>query len=125
MLAPRTLNGLLDLALVRSAAIPRSGRAAAHGDSALTAFLDKVAVKGDEFIGDTGAVVRIEQVDHPAVVVAHDLAERLPADALERGLRDKAAALLGRGSSDQLRSEVARLETVSARDLACNLRARA
>ena len=51
---------------------------------------------GDESIGDTAAAVQIERGGAPAIEVEFDLAERLPAEVLQRRLRDKAAALVGR-----------------------------
>ncbi|MGO9422741.1 MmgE/PrpD family protein [Roseiarcus sp.] len=92
-------------------------------DAALVAFLPKVAVTGDEAIGDTGAVVRIERGDAPAVMARFDLAERLPADVLQRRLRDKATALVGREAAEALWRDVAELESMSASRLARNLRA--
>ncbi len=91
-------------------------------DPALGSFLGKVAVAGDESIGDTGAAVRIERAGAPAVETTFDLAERLPAEALQRRLCDKAAALLGREAAQALWCKVAALETMSARDLALSLR---
>ena len=93
-------------------------------DPSLTAFWPKVVVTGDEAIGDTAAFVRIKRVGAPATAAVADLAERLPADALERRLRDKAAALIGRDAAEALWLEVARLESMSASRLARNLRAR-
>ncbi|HKN30647.1 MAG TPA: MmgE/PrpD family protein [Roseiarcus sp.] len=93
-------------------------------DPSLTAFWPKVVVTGDEAIGDTAASVRIERGGAPAIAAGVDLAERLPADALERRLRDKAAALVGRDAAEALWLEVARLESMSASRLARNLRAR-
>ena len=94
-------------------------------EPALVAFLDKVTVAGDEAISDTQAIVTIEPPRGPDVVVTHDLAERTPIETLQRGLRDKAAALLGGGAAEALWSEIARLDVLSARALAQNLGARA
>ena len=93
-------------------------------DPSLTAFWPKVVVTGDEAIGDTASAVRIERGGAPAIAAGFDLAERLPADALERRLRDKAAALVGRDAADFLWLEIAGLESMSASRLARNLRAR-
>jgi len=93
-------------------------------DPSLTAFWPKVVVTGDEAIRDTAAAVRIQRGSAPAIAAGVDLAERLPADALERRLRDKAAALAGRDAAESLWLEVARLESMSASRLARNLRAR-
>jgi seryl-tRNA(Sec) selenium transferase len=93
-------------------------------DPSLAAFCPKVVVTGDEAIADTAAAVRIERCGAPAIAAGADLADRLPADALERRLRDKAAALVGRDAAEALWLEVARLESMSASRLARNLRAR-
>jgi 2-methylcitrate dehydratase PrpD len=92
-------------------------------DPSLTAFWPKVVVTGDEAIGDTAAAVLIERGGAPAISAGADLSESLPADALERRLRDKAAALVGREAAEALWLEVARLETMSASRLARNLNA--
>jgi seryl-tRNA(Sec) selenium transferase len=93
-------------------------------DPSLTAFWPKVAVTGDEAIGDTAAAVRIERRGAPTIAAGTDLAERLPANAMERRLRDKAAALVGRDVAEALWLEVDSLESMSASRLARNLRAR-
>ena len=90
-------------------------------DPALGSFLAKVAVAGDELIGDTGAAVWIERAGAPAVETMFDLAERQPAEALQRRLRDKAAALLGLEAAQALWRQIAALETMSACDLALSL----
>jgi hypothetical protein len=90
-------------------------------DPSLAAFWPKVVVTGDEAIRDTAA---IERCGGPTIATGADLADRLPADALERRLRDKAAALVGRDAAEALWLEVARLESMSASRLARNLRAR-
>jgi hypothetical protein len=92
-------------------------------DPLLIAFRPKVVVAGDEAIRDTAAAVRIERGGAPAIAAGVDLAERLPADALERCLRDKAAALVGRDAAQALWLDVASLESMSASRLARNLRA--
>ncbi|MBV9290634.1 MAG: MmgE/PrpD family protein [Hyphomicrobiales bacterium] len=94
------------------------------GDPSLASFCHKVAVTGDEAIRDTAAAVRIERHCAPTIEASFDLAERLPADVLERRLRDKAAALIGSDAADVLWREVAGLESVSASHLARNLRMR-
>jgi hypothetical protein len=93
-------------------------------DPSLAAFWPKVVVTGDEANGDTAAAVRIERGGAPAIAVGVDLAKRLPANVLERRLRDKAAALIGRDAAEALWLQVARLESMSASRLARNLRAR-
>jgi 2-methylcitrate dehydratase PrpD len=93
-------------------------------DPSLAAFWPKVVVIGDEPIRDTAAAVQIGRCGAPTIATGADLADSLPADALERRLRDKAAALVGRDAAEALWLEVARLESMSASRLARNLRAR-
>jgi hypothetical protein len=93
-------------------------------DPLLAAFWPTVIVTGDEAIPDTAAAVRIERGGAPVIAAGADLAERLPADALEQRLRIKAAALIGRDAADALWLELARLESMLASRLARNLRAR-
>jgi len=88
----------------------------------LIAVRSTVTVVGDEAISDTGAVVRIETRAGETVDVGHDLSVRLPAETLEKGLRAKAAALVGAGSAEKLWETVASLPTRSARDLGDILR---
>jgi len=82
----------------------------------------KVSVIGDESVSDTGARVRIETRSGQALQVTHDLAARLPTATLERGLRSKAAALLGADAAGALWDAAAGLEARSARDLGAILR---
>jgi 2-methylcitrate dehydratase PrpD len=91
-------------------------------DSALTGVWLKVTVVGDEAVGDAGALVRVEWGRGRSAEVAHDLATRLSVDALERGLRAKATALIGAATADAVWNAAAGLEMRSARDLAAILR---
>jgi 2-methylcitrate dehydratase PrpD len=90
-------------------------------DARLVAFLPNVVVTGDPSLADTAASVYVETASG-ATRASHDLAERLPAAALERGLRAKASALLGAERAAALWEAVARVETLSARELGDNLR---
>jgi 2-methylcitrate dehydratase PrpD len=93
-------------------------------EPSLVAFWPKVVVAGDESIADTGADIRIERQGEPTIEARFDLVEPLPADVLERRLRDKAAALIGRDVAENLWREVEGLGSMSASRLARNLRAR-
>ena len=90
-------------------------------DARLLAFLPKVVVRGDADLADTAAKVRVETASG-AVETSYDLAARRPAASLERGLRAKAAALLGAARAAALWEAVAPVETLSARALGDNLR---
>lgn len=90
-------------------------------DARLVTFMPKVVVGGDAALADTAARVRVETAGG-AREASHDLAAPLPAAALERGLRAKAAALLGAARAAVLWETVARGETLSARQLGDGLR---
>jgi 2-methylcitrate dehydratase PrpD len=87
-------------------------------DAKMMAFWPRVEVVGDEALSDTAAQVRVEQLDRPAGEFAYDLAARLPAATLERGLRAKAAALLGEATAQRVWQTIDGVETHSARRLA-------
>jgi 2-methylcitrate dehydratase PrpD len=94
-------------------------------DADLTAIQPRVKVVGDASLPDTAARVRIERAAGPPLEAAHDLAARLPSEALEHGLRAKAAALVGEATAERLWRAVADLDSLSARDLARLLARRA
>jgi 2-methylcitrate dehydratase PrpD len=87
-------------------------------DPKLTALLSRIEVAGDESLPDTGAVVRVELREAPAVEAAHDLAERVAPETLQRGLRAKAASLLGEVLAEALWRGATKVGALSARDLA-------
>jgi hypothetical protein len=68
------------------------------------------------------ARVSVSFADGKALDVAHDLADRLPMDLLEHGLRNKAKGLLGVADAEMLWSSISRLDRLSARDIAQFLR---
>ena len=90
-------------------------------DPTLAAVRLKVAVEGDESLADTAARVRIETADGERLDFVHDIAARVPAPALEAGLRRKAAALLGEARAEGL-WRLATAQERSARDLGDVLR---
>jgi hypothetical protein len=78
----------------------------------------RVEVAGDERLSDTAVHVLIELDGGMRLEVGHDLAERLPMDILERGLRAKARGLLGSNAAKSMWAGVAALDHLSARDIA-------
>ena len=90
-------------------------------DPKLMRFWPLVEVVGEDAIPDTQARVAIEQLDGSAVEVVHDIAERVPLETLERGLRAKAAALLGEPAASAIWREFSALEEHSPRHLASQL----
>jgi 2-methylcitrate dehydratase PrpD len=93
-------------------------------DDALRDLARRVEVVGDETLSDTVARVSVSFADGRTLDVTHDLAERLPMDLLERGLRNKAKGLLGVADAEMLWSGISNLDRLSARDLAHFLRIR-
>ncbi len=87
-------------------------------DPALTRLARLVEVVGDAAVSDTAALLTIEATDGRRLAAAHDLADRIPPDRLERGLRSKASGLLGEAVAERLWTTVAQLEGKSARDVA-------
>ena len=87
-------------------------------DPRLTALAPRVEVAGDAALPDTGAVVRVELRGRRAVEAAHDLAARVARETLERGLRAKAASLLGEAAAEALWRGASQLDGLSAPGLA-------
>ena len=85
-------------------------------DPALAGFAGKVVVQGDPDVTDMQAAGEIVLTDGTVLRFAHDLAARLASDVLERSLRDKARGLIG-GQAETVWQAVARMDTLSARDL--------
>lgn len=91
-------------------------------DGRLADFASRVTVEGDPSLSDTATEGTIEREAKPAIAAAYDLAARLPADALEAGLRRKAQALIGAEAAECLWAAVSGPGQVSARDLGALLR---
>jgi 2-methylcitrate dehydratase PrpD len=86
-------------------------------DADLRQLARRVDVVGDESLGDLAARVAID-LEGGRVEVVHDLANPLPLDVLERGLRAKAKGLVGAAVADKLWAAIPMLDRLSARDLA-------
>ena len=114
-LAAMVLSGI-DTAADRTygdalAADPHLGRIAA-----------RVTVEGDAALSDTATEIEIATTDGQKSRAAHDLAAPLAPDAVERGLRAKAEALLGAGEAERLWLLVAGINRCSAREIGQTLR---
>jgi 2-methylcitrate dehydratase PrpD len=94
------------------------------GDPRLVEFAARVHVVGDESLSDTATEALIERGTGPAIAASHDLAVRIPAPAIEQGLRAKARGLIGAETAERLWPAVADLDRGSARELGALLRAR-
>jgi 2-methylcitrate dehydratase PrpD len=94
-------------------------------DPRLVAFLSRVTVEGDETIPDTAARIEARLAGAAPIVAEHDLAARSAPEALARGLRAKAAALLGAAAADRLWEATGDLGRRSAADLGVLLTGRA
>jgi 2-methylcitrate dehydratase PrpD len=86
-------------------------------DPFLAGLAARVEVIGDEAVPDTAAMVVVRDRSGRVIEAGHDLAAPLPAEAIERGLRAKAAALLGRDTAERLWSAVSGLAGLRAADL--------
>jgi 2-methylcitrate dehydratase PrpD len=78
-------------------------------DPRLVEFLSRVTVQGDESVPDTGAQIEARLDGAEPVRAGHDLAARSAPEALARGLRAKAAALLGEERANRLWSATSAL----------------
>jgi hypothetical protein len=92
-------------------------------DARLVDFARKVIVTGKPAVTDMQALGEVELIDGSVLPFFHDLAAPLPHETLERGLRAKAAALLGAAEADRLWGAVAGLDSLSAAELATMLEA--
>lgn len=86
-------------------------------DPSLRSLAKRVVVSPDETLNDTTARVTVDVKGGRPVSRSHDLAAPQAEDALERGLRAKAAGLLGREAAERLWGGVGDIERLSARDL--------
>jgi 2-methylcitrate dehydratase PrpD len=91
-------------------------------DPTLLAVARRVTVEGDPEVSDTAADVTVVLQRGEQIRFVHDLAARVPADELARGLRIKAAALLESAMAERLWAATSALDDLSARDLARLLR---
>jgi 2-methylcitrate dehydratase PrpD len=92
-------------------------------DPILLGVARRVIVEGDASVSDTAAKLVLTLQGGEQIEVQHDLAARVPEAELERGLRAKAAALLGAATAERLWSAASGLVGRSARDVAGLLQA--
>ena len=71
----------------------------------------------DETIAEMAADVTLTMADGTTHRASHDLAVPMAADALERGLREKAGSLLGETAAGRLWDAVSNIENRSAREI--------
>jgi 2-methylcitrate dehydratase PrpD len=95
-------------------AADRSFTDALCADPALLDVARRVEVVGDAAVSDTAAEMTLTLRDGQMIRATHDLAARLAPQELARGLRRKAAALLGAETADRL---WAATQALSARDI--------
>jgi 2-methylcitrate dehydratase PrpD len=93
------------------------------GDRRLADFGDRVRVAGDERISDTATEGEMTLRSGEIRPIAFDLADRLPPEVIESGLRAKAKALIGAETADRYWKAVAELDDHPARALGDLLRA--
>ncbi|MCF3932420.1 MmgE/PrpD family protein [Acuticoccus sp. M5D2P5] len=86
-------------------------------DPAVTAIAHHVFVTGDPSISDTATTGQIVLGGGETIAIAHDLADRLPVDILENGLRTKAETLLGKAAAEAIWSSVDSIDVRSAQDI--------
>lgn len=82
----------------------------------------RVSVEGDGSLSDTSAVLHLTLRSGETMRLEHDLAAFVAAGELARGLRRKAATLLGRDAADRIWAMTSAPDDLSARDLAGLLR---
>lgn len=95
---------------------------ACAADPALAAFAAKVEVVSDAALTDMQVAGQVRLTDGTEVPLSHDLAAPIPPEALARGLRDKAAVLIGQ-RAETLWTMIETLPDHSAGDLGAKLRA--
>ena len=91
-------------------------------DPNLAALAARVTVAGDASLSDTATALELVTTDGRSIRVAHDLAAPLPTEAIARGLRAKADALLGGEEAGRLWALVAAIGRHSAREIGAALR---
>ncbi len=92
-------------------------------DRRLTELAARVTVAGDAALSDTATTIDIVTTDGRSTRVEHDLAAPMAPAAIERGLRAKAAALLGAATAERLWRSVTEIESLSARESGAQIRA--
>ena len=128
--APRTgLEAKFSYALLAGMALAgvdtaadRSYVDALCADPVLLGVARRVEVVGDEAVSDTAAELTLTLRGGQVLRVAHDLAARIAPQEIARGLRRKAAALLGGETADRLWEATQAIDALSARDIGALLR---
>ena len=91
-------------------------------DAVLMDLAGRVSVSTNDNYNDTTQSVVVSFTDGKDITVRHDLADHIPIDQLELGLRKKAQALLGKAKARALWSGIMRLDRLAVADLAKFLR---
>ncbi len=91
-------------------------------DAGLIDLAGRVSVSTNDNYNDTTQSVVVSFTDGKDIAVRHDLADPIPIDKLELGLRKKAQALLGKAKAQALWSGILQLDRLAAADLAKFLR---
>ena len=87
-------------------------------DLKLIDLANRVKVATDESYNDTTQSVLIRLKSGQSQSVRYDLSDRVPMPDLEAGLRNKAKGLLGKSQAEKLWAGIARIEKLSAADVA-------
>ena len=87
-------------------------------DRKLIDLASRVKVATDESYNDTTQSVLIRLKSGQSQSVRYDLSDRVPMPDLEAGLRNKAKGLLGKSQAEKLWAGIARIEKLSAADVA-------
>ena len=87
-------------------------------DTKLIDLARRVRVATDESYNDTTQSVLIKLKSGQSQSVRHDLSDRVPMPELEAGLRNKAKGLLGKSQAEKLWAGIAKIEKLSAADVA-------
>ena len=91
-------------------------------DRKLIDLAGRVTIATDESYNDTTQSVSVRLTSGQSQFARHDLSDRVPMPELEAGLRHKANGLLGKPQAEKLWAGIAKLETLSAGDVAKFLR---
>lgn len=87
-------------------------------DARLIDLARRVRVATDESYNDTTQSVEVKLKSGQSQSVRHDLSVRVPMSELEAGLRNKAKGLLGKSQAEKLWTNIAKIEKLSAGDIA-------
>ncbi len=90
-------------------------------DPKLSNLASRVQVATDESYNDTTQSVVVKLSGERNIAIRHDLAAKIPMALLEEGLRIKAKGLIGKAKAEKLWAVMARIEQISAAELARQL----